>query len=182
MSIGLKRGTVYLENHSTEWDAEAARTIQVLKSIFQDDAVDIQHVGSTSVKTIPAKPIIDIVVGVSELKTVLLKKDQLESESIIFRFEENPGQMLFVMGDFENDTRTHHIHVVKYGSRQWNDYLNFRDYLNTSTQAAESYASLKAALARKYPTNRIAYTEGKSRLIEVLLNEARQWRKTNTEE
>ena len=92
MSIGMKRGTVYLENHSTEWETAASYTIQVIKNILQDDAIDIQHIGSTSIKTIPAKPIIDIAVDVEDHKSVILKKDKLEAENIIFRFEEKEGQ------------------------------------------------------------------------------------------
>lgn len=178
MSIGMKRGTVYLESHRVEWETAAAETIRIIKSVLQDDVIDVQHVGSTSIKAIPAKPIIDIAVGAADHEAVLLKKDKLEAENIIFRFEERPGQFLFVMGDFENDTRTHHIHVVKYGSAEWENYLNFRDYLNFNKAAVEEYAALKIALAEKYPNDRIAYSEEKSRLIDVLLDKARRWRKT----
>ena len=60
MSIGMKRGTVYLESHRTEWETTAAETIRIIKNVLQDEAIDIRHVGSTSIKNIPAKPIIDI--------------------------------------------------------------------------------------------------------------------------
>ncbi len=60
MSIGMKRGTVYLESHRIEWETTAAETIRIIKNVLQDEAIDIRHVGSTSIKTIPAKPIIDI--------------------------------------------------------------------------------------------------------------------------
>ncbi len=176
MSIGMKRGTVYLEDHRSEWETAAAQTIRIIKSVLQNDAADVQHVGSTSIKTIPAKPIIDIAVGVSDYEAVLMKKDALEAENIIFRFDERPEQLLFVMGDFENDTRTHHIHVVKYGSAEWENYLNFRDHLNANIAAAEKYAALKRTLAKTYPNDRVAYTEGKSELIAELLDEARRWR------
>ena len=52
MSIGMKRGTVYLEPHQTEWERAAEQTIRKLKNILDDIAVDIQHIGSTSIKTI----------------------------------------------------------------------------------------------------------------------------------
>lgn len=177
MSIGMKRGTVYLEDHRAEWETEAARTAAVIGRILQSGAADVRHVGSTSVKSIPAKPIIDIAAAVYDYEYVLSKKDALEAEGIIFRFDERPSQLLFVMGDFENDTRTHHIHVVKYGSREWEDYVNFSDYLNADSAAAEKYAALKKTLAAKYPNDRVAYTEGKSELIASLLDQARKWRK-----
>ena len=53
-----------------------------------------------------------------------LRKGQFEG--IVFRGEDVAGQLLFVMGDFEKDTRTHHIHVVRWNSAEWNNYINFR--------------------------------------------------------
>lgn len=64
VSIGLQRGAVAVEAHKAEWEAAAKKTIELLKSILKNDAVDIRHVGSTAVKSICAKPIIDIAVGV----------------------------------------------------------------------------------------------------------------------
>ncbi|MEE3451193.1 MAG: GrpB family protein [Acutalibacteraceae bacterium] len=168
MSIGLKRGTVLLEDHQPEWDISAQQTIRTIKSILQENAVDICHVGSTSIKSIPAKPIIDIAAGVIDLDAVLAKKEELAEKNIIFRFEERPEHLLFVCGDFENDSRTHHIHVVLYNSKEWNDYINFSDYLNQNENAAQEYAALKKELAKKYPNDRIAYTNGKSRFIQKI--------------
>ena len=61
MSLGLKRGAVQPEPHDKQWDEIAVQTIKTLKSILGDDAVDIQHIGSTAISVIKAKPIIDIV-------------------------------------------------------------------------------------------------------------------------
>ena len=60
VSIGLQRGAVAVEAHKAEWEAAAKKTIELLKSILKNDAVDIRHVGSTAVKSICAKPIIDM--------------------------------------------------------------------------------------------------------------------------
>ena len=176
MSIGMKREAVYLEEHQIEWEVDAEVSIRELKRLFGNIAVDVQHIGSTSIKTIPAKPIIDIAVAVNDYDAVLQKNDILEKEHIVFRFDERPEQLLFVKGDFERDTRTHHIHVVLYCSKEWNDYINFRDYLNTHKNAAQRYADLKMELSRKYPNDRAAYTEGKSKLISELLSDAAKWR------
>ena len=69
--IGLKRGTVKLLNHEKEWELEAQRTIFRLYKILGTVARDIQHVGSTAILDIKAKPIIDIVVAVDDFKDVL---------------------------------------------------------------------------------------------------------------
>ena len=71
MSLGLKRGTVQLEPHDKQWDEAAIQTIKILKSILGDDAIDIQHIGSTAIPAIKAKPIIDIVVGVTDFDKVM---------------------------------------------------------------------------------------------------------------
>ena len=176
MSIGMKRGTVYLEPHQEEWERAAEETIQTLKNILGSVAVDIQHIGSTSIRTISAKPIIDIAIAVNDYELILSKRDELEKAEIVFRFDERPDQLLFVMGDFEKDTRSHHIHVVLYGSDEWNNYINFRDYLNSSIEAAKEYEAVKLRLSEQYPDDRIAYTDGKQEVIDRLLVEARVWK------
>ena len=60
--IGLKRGTVTLVPHHKEWTQNAERTIQILKRLLAPAAVDIQHIGSTAIPSIHAKPIIDLVI------------------------------------------------------------------------------------------------------------------------
>ena len=172
----MKRGTVYLEPHQEEWERAAEETIQTLKNILGSVAVDIQHIGSTSIRTISAKPSIDIAVAVNDYELVLNKCDELEKAEIVCRFDERPEQLLFVMGDFEKDTRSHHIHVVLYGSDEWNNYINFRDYLNSSIEAAKEYEAVKLRLSEQYPDDRIAYTDGKQEVIDRLLVEARVWK------
>lgn len=172
----MKRGTVYLEPHQSEWERAAEETISTLKNILGSIAADIQHIGSTSIRTIKAKPIIDIAVAVNDFEAVLQKRTELEKADVISRFDERPEQLLFVMGDFEKDTRSHHIHVVLYGSDEWNNYINFRDYLNSNIKAAREYEAVKIRLAEQYPDDRIAYTEGKQEVIYRLLEEARVWK------
>ena len=176
MSIGMKRGTVYLEPHQEEWERAAEETISTLKNILGSIAADIQHIGSTSIKTISAKPIIDIAVAVNDYELILSKRDVIEKADIVFRFDERPEQLLFVMGDFKKDTRSHHIHVVLYGSDEWNNYINFRDYLNSNIEAAKEYETTKLRLSEQYPDDRIAYTDGKKDIIDRLLAEARVWK------
>ena len=176
MSIGMKRGTVYLEPHQSEWERAAEETICTLQSILGSIATDIQHIGSTSIRTISAKPIIDIAVAVNDYELILSKRDVLEKADIVFRFDERPEQLLFVMGDFAKDTRSHHIHVVLYGSDEWNNYINFRDYLNSNMEAAMEYEAVKLRLAEQYPDDRIPYTDGKQEVINKLLEEARVWK------
>ena len=127
--------------HQEEWTQNAERTIETLKRLLEPVAVDIQHIGSTAIPSIHAKPIIDLVVGVRNLGDISPYVELLKQHDIVFRGEDVAGQLLFVMGDFEKDTRTHHIHVVRWNGAEWNNYINFRDYLNRLLKEAHAWRS-----------------------------------------
>lgn len=175
--IGLKRGSVKLLPHQEEWDKNAENVILELKQLFGNAAVDIQHVGSTAIASIYAKPIIDIVIGLRDLNDIPPYRKRLEEHGFIFRGEDVARQMLFVMGDFEKDMRTHHIHAVKWNGTEWKNYINFRDYLNCHPEKAMRYDACKKKLALQFPDGRRSYTEGKQECIGRLLKEAYVWRK-----
>lgn len=177
MSIGLRIGTVAVEQHNIEWKTSAQELIDNLKNILKDDIIDAQHIGSTSIKSICAKPIIDIVVGVSDFDKIMQHNEELLRNGIVYRREDHPGQHLYVCGDLENDIQTHYIHVVIFESKAWNNYLNMRDYLNAHEEDAKKYSDLKKQLAKEYPEDRIAYTNSKSAFIEMILRKADEWRK-----
>ena len=169
--IGLERGTVRLCDHEIEWEAEAARTIDRLRGILGGVICGIEHVGSTSVKTIKAKPIIDIALAVEDFEDILAYKAELLAQGFYYRPDNNtPTQMLFAAGNFYDGSgslQTHFIHVVLFGSREWQDYLNFRDYLNTHPAEAAEYESLKLRLAKS--CTRAEYTENKADFIARIL-------------
>lgn len=175
--LGLKRGTVELIPHQTVWEEDAAKTILLLRSILKDVAVDIQHVGSTAIKNICAKPIIDIAVGIKGLISIKPYIGLLEEKGIIFRKEDVERQLLFVIGDFQKDIRTHHIHFVEWGSAEWNNYINFRDYLNAFPEYAKEYEGLKKNLALEFSDDRGSYTAGKEEFIKRILEQSYLWRK-----
>lgn len=177
MSIGLKRGTVTVEPHKIEWEISAQKTISILKEILKENIIDAQHIGSTSIKNICAKPIVDIVVGVSSFDKIMKHNNTLSKNAIIYRGEDHPNQHLYICGNLDNNIHTHYIHVVIWREKYWNDYLNMRDYLNEHKDKAEEYSELKEQLAKQYPEDRIAYTNGKSELVENILQCAEEWRK-----
>ncbi len=174
--IGLKRGTVELLPHDPQWKNAANETIILLKSLLQDVAIDIQHVGSTAIQNISAKPIIDIAVGVNTLDSIKPYIELLKNNGIIFRKEDVKEQLLFVIGDFEKEFRTHHIHVVEWNSIAWNNYINFRDYLNAFPEYAKEYDDLKKKLALEFANNRGNYTAGKQEFIDRILKQAHLWK------
>ena len=174
MSIGMKRGTVFLEEHQTAWEESARTVITDIQSVLDGLNADVQHIGSTSVKSVKAKPIIDIAVAVNKLDDVISHNEQLAERGIIFRFEISSCHLLYVKGDFEKDTRTHHIHVIPKGSEEWKNYLCFRDYLNENLSIAKEYEALKLELCEKYGNDRNAYTDAKEDFIRRVTAEARK--------
>ncbi|MBQ3101071.1 MAG: GrpB family protein [Clostridia bacterium] len=174
-TIGLERGAVRLLDHQKEWETEAERTIDRLRSILGDVIKGIEHVGSTSVYLIKAKPIIDIAVAVDDFDAILQYEAQLRAGGFYYRPDNNtPTQMLFACGSYYDGSgslQTHFIHVVIKDSREWQDYLNFRDYLNSHHDAAREYESLKMGLS--VSNNRAEYTPGKADFINEILCLAR---------
>ena len=178
--LGLPRGTVALYPHETEWEAEAARTIETLRDILGDAAGDVQHVGSTSIRSIMAKPIVDIAVAANDLDHVLEQREPLERAGFYYRPGSLEGQLLFACGSFyegTGDWQTHFIHVVPTDSRDWHDYIHFRDCLNANLSLAKEYESLKLTLAREAPVDagRKYYLSGKHAFVQRTLQTAALW-------
>lgn len=174
--LGLRRDIVELFDHNILWEKYAHETIIELKNIFGPTAIDIQHIGSTAIKNIKAKPIIDIVVGVNELNEVDAFIEKLAQNNYFHRpFKED--DVLFVKGNTKEETRTHHIHIVKYNSNIWNNQINFRDYLNSNVTDAKNYEKLKVQLQKDNRNNRSGYTEKKERYIIETMEKAEKWRR-----
>lgn len=168
-SLGLKRGTVELLDHDKNWESIAQNTMIILKKILKEEIIGIEHIGSTAISTIKAKPIIDLVVGVSDLSKIIQFNEQLEQANILYRGTKHENQLLYIMKNFENDTTTHHIHVVKYQSIELENYLYFKNALNQNKDIALEYQQLKENLSKKYHNDRIAYTLGKQAFIDQIL-------------
>lgn len=178
--IGLKCGTVQLCEHEKEWKIEAQNTIAHLKEILGDVIKDIQHVGSTSILTIKAKPIIDIALAVDDFDDILAYEKQLKDAGFYYRPNAQAtirDQLLFACGNYykgTGDLQTHFIHIVKTNSMDWINYINFRDYLNKTPSAAKAYEDLKASLAQQAPVDsgREKYLKGKHDFIVYTLRKA----------
>ena len=178
--IGLKRGTVQLCEHEKEWEIEAQNTIARLKEILGDVIKDIQHVGSTSILTIKAKPIIDIALAVDDFDDILAYEKQLKDAGFYYRPNAQASirdQLLFACGNYYEGTgelQTHFIHVVKTNSMDWINYINFRDYLNNTPSVAKEYEDLKVSLAQQVPVDsgREKYLKGKHDFIVYTLRKA----------
>ncbi len=178
--IGLERGTVKLCEHEKEWEIEARNTIFRLKQILGDVIKDIQHVGSTSIISIKAKPIIDIAVAVDDFDDIIIFEKELKDNGFYYRPNAQASiknQLLFACGSYYEGTgemQTHFIHVVRTNSIDWINYINFRDYLNNTPSAAKEYEELKVSLTLQAPVDkgRQKYLQGKHDFIVRTLRKA----------
>ena len=159
--------------YDPQWPALFQQLAAPMRRALGDVALRIDHVGSTSVPGLDAKPIIDIQISVAALDPVDAFRLPLERLGYTFRptnpdlskryFRESPGQ------------RRTHIHVRRLGSWVEQFALLFRDYLRTHPEDAQRYAALKYALAEQYREDREAYTEAKSPFIWEVLRRAGHW-------
>lgn len=157
---------------SLMFEKEAARVATVLS---RDLIVRIDHIGSTAVPGLIAKPIIDLLVGVYSLvEAKQVAVFPLEELGYAYWFNNpDPQRMFFVKGLPPNSPRTHHIHIVESGSILL-ERLLFRDYLREHPDEALRYARLKRHLAKQFSTDREAYTSGKGEYVQSVIWKARQ--------
>jgi GrpB-like predicted nucleotidyltransferase (UPF0157 family) len=131
----------------------------------------IEHVGSTAVRGLCAKPVIDIMVGVASLASSEPAKAPLRDAGYQYAEYKTDVMHWFCKPSFA--MRTHHLHLVPYGSPLWCERLTFRDRLRLDSKLADEYAALKQALARKFEFDREAYTDAKSPFIARVLGLSR---------
>ena len=176
MELGVVEGTVRLAEHDPAWADEAKRMIAYLKEILVgQDIYDYQHVGSTSIRNIPAKPIRDIAVAIKDESVVEKCRKSMTDAGFQYLGEISADDWMYFTGHPGQNDRTHHIHFVTAGSEAWIYYLAYRDYLNADQEAAAKYAALKRELTEKYKDQRRTYHEMKVPLIEELQKEAIRW-------
>jgi len=163
--IGLKRGTVKLILYHKQWKVAFEREKKKLLAHVGDMVVDIQHVGSTAIPGLHAKPIIDMSAGLRRLKDVKKLVKPLDEMGYHF-YRKFRRQVLFAKGP--DKKRTHYLHVMKYNGSKWKSDLLFRDFLRTHPSKTKAYAHLKQRLAKQYPNDREQYTAGKKSFIEAV--------------
>ena len=140
----------------------------------------IEHFGSTAVPGLPAKPIVDMLVEVTDLEATKVQiAPILESRGYEYfwrptRGDDTPPFYAWFIKRNENGVRTHHIHMVEAGFQEHWERPRFRGYLIEHPEAAVEYARLKMNLASAHPNDRVAYSEGKSEFIGRIMGLIRQ--------
>ncbi len=169
--LGLEHDKVKLSPYQEEWAKLFEEEKKRLEEVIGENVLDIQHIGSTAVPSLKAKPILDIGVAVENFEKAFALVAPTESLGYTYRGENGiPRRHYFVKGP--PDKRTHHIHMFEEVNEAWAKHLLFRDYLRTHPETAAAYGTLKEDLAKRYPRDREAYTDDKHEFIQEVLNEA----------
>jgi GrpB-like predicted nucleotidyltransferase (UPF0157 family) len=168
MLLGLKRGTVILTAHREEWHQLFAEEKALVLDVIREHVISIEHVGSTAICGIVAKPILDIMVGVAKFEDGEKCVRGLEDLGYEYKGENGvPRRHFFGKGV----PRTHHLHMVVVESDFWKYHILFRDHLRHNKSAAKAYNDLKRTLAQCFSDNREAYTNGKAAFVDDIIRE-----------
>jgi GrpB-like predicted nucleotidyltransferase (UPF0157 family) len=171
--LGLERHTVRLLDYDPHWALAFELEAAALWQRVGDLVVDIQHVGSTAVPGIVAKPILDIVVATKSRRVIPEVAERLAAAGFVDRGDAGADGGYLLVKDSGPDVRVAHVHLVERADPQWQAYIRFRDALRTDACLRDEYAALKTRLAERHPTDRAMYTGGKQRFIRQTLDRLR---------
>lgn len=166
-SIGLRRGTVQLRAYDPAWaGAFRAEAEQLAQQIADADLPPLlfEHIGSTAVPGLEAKPIIDLLAGYQPCIEPRAYFRTLQAAGYEGRGPQGvPEREFFVRGPEHH--RTHHLNLVTINGTFWREHVIFRDRLRDEPAVRTAYAALKRQLAATHPGDRGAYTAGKARFV-----------------
>lgn len=168
MTLGLERGIVRLVPYDPSWpglfDAESERLQQLF--VAAGLAITLEHMGSTAIPGLAAKPILDILGGYPAGAKLADYIAVLTSADYVHRGEQGiPGREFFRRGN----PRSHHLHLTAIDGPFWRDHLAFRDRLRADNVLRDAYAALKHDLAARFPQDREAYIDAKGPFVREVL-------------
>ena len=170
--LGLTIGKVTLSSYNPKWKTIFEEEKKNLETLLAPIAKEIEHVGSTSIEGLSAKPIIDIAIGLDDLKDFSKIKEKIKPPYYV---KENPteGEELIVKRKDETTT-THLIHVMDRNKQRYQETIEFRNYLIPHEKTKKDYEKLKKSLAKQYSEDRKTYTASKNDFIKEVLRKSRE--------
>jgi len=162
--------SIYFVDSNAEFEQQFSDEKEYLISLLGDYVKRISHVGSTAIKNIKTKPIVDILIEIDFADNDIVKEILLDNHYVLMC--ETPDKISLNKGYTANGyaDKVFHIHIKKYGDC---DELYFRDYLNDNDEKAKEYEKLKEELYNKYNPNRDLYTAGKSDFVNAVTESAK---------
>jgi GrpB-like predicted nucleotidyltransferase (UPF0157 family) len=141
----------------------------LLRRALGEKALSIEHIGSTSIPGIEAKPIIDIMVAVDSLTGAKEHIPALEALGYVYKPYDTIPERLYFSKENAPEYRTHHLNLATQESSFWKNQLAFRDYLRAHDRVAGEYVDLKKNIARLYAQTNEIDPEAKSQFVARVL-------------
>ena len=159
--------------YQSEWPTLAIDLIRLIKGLAGTNLIEIEHIGSTSVPGLSAKPIIDLMAKFKNFESIdsfiadnLLQ--QPEWNFVPTELDERPWRRFCVM--VKDSHRFAHLHLVPINSERWDQHITFREILKKDEDLRNEYQDLKNRLAKELGNDREAYTEAKAQFIVKVLS------------
>ena len=170
---------IVISEYDPRWPAIYEDEVARILAVTGDAITAVEHVGSTSVPGLGAKPIIDIMAAVGQIDEAKKLLEPLSALGYTYlpEYEEMIPERRFFRRGLESTS--HHLHIVEATTDFWIDHLLFRDYLRSHRETAVEYEEIKRALAARLGDDRAAFTTAKTSFIEPVLARARTWRESN---
>jgi GrpB-like predicted nucleotidyltransferase (UPF0157 family)/GNAT superfamily N-acetyltransferase len=166
--------------YDPQWPARFAEESAAVHAALGDTVIRIEHIGSTSVPGLAAKPIIDMLPLVRSVAELGGRIPAMAAIGYLPRGEFGlPGRCYFVKGTAY--ARRVHCHAYAIDHPEVERHLAFRDYLRAHPVARDAYAALKIEMAQRHPADIVAYMDGKDALIKQLEAESLRWRRAQGE-
>lgn len=172
----MSQEPITIVEYDPEWPEQYAAEETRIREAVGEHVASVEHVGSTSVPGLGAKPIIDVMVGVETLADAEACIEPLERLGYDYcpEFEEAMPQRRYFRKTTP-EVHTHHLHVVETTSEFWERHLLFRDYLRDHADVAQQYEDLKRELAEKHRHDVASYGAAKTSFIEEIEEQARDY-------
>tara|TARA_B100001769_G_C21698072_1_gene385555 strand:- start:53 stop:553 length:501 start_codon:yes stop_codon:yes gene_type:complete len=162
---------IIIEPYNPNWANQFEKESELISQVLKDHSPIIEHIGSTSVKDLGAKPIIDILIGFPHFINLdkAVKEIQKLNYNYVPEYETTfPDRRFFYKT--KKETRTHHIHLVKHNSDFWKKHIAFRNHLRENKVDMLAYNQLKIDLSKQNWEDRNDYTHAKSEFIQKIEN------------
>jgi GrpB-like predicted nucleotidyltransferase (UPF0157 family) len=167
----MPTATVRLVAYDPTWPLEFDAEVERIERACDGLPIKLEHIGSTSIPGLSAKPVIDILAG---------RPGNIPGARYVNAFKQLgyehkgaygiPGRNYFRKGV----PRTHHVHLVSWSSNLWRDHLLFRDYLRAHPEIAREYETIKRELATMYLQDKEQYTDAKGPFVRSIVRRARE--------
>jgi len=172
MQLGLKRNEVKIVPFSSTWKEAFHKTQKQIQKYTGLNHSRIEHIGSTAIEGMHAKPVIDILVGTNMITPPDKKLMKgLKAAGFLRLRVERPEEI--ICAKFTDNTyqeKTHFVHLVVYKGDLWKDLIFFRDYLNGHEEARKAYSLIKESFVKNASSGINAYTDYKESFVKNIID------------